>query len=160
VGSTRQTNAAPHHCTLQVPTAKKSLLFLPLLEYLILNQYHETDDSLDRPSYWGSGCEPRCLAERSVVAKLPQASIFGLSALLLSQPVTNLAKINPADDYLGGLKEGAMFFSQTVPWDDEQLPSHRPSIGKQILRTVVRFSFVFLIGAGTTLRLLHDQDRN
>jgi hypothetical protein len=74
--------------------------------------------------------------------------------------VTNLAKINPADDYLGGLKEGAMFFSQTVPWDDEQLPSHRPSIGKQILRTVVRFSFVFLIGAGTTLRLLHDQDRN
>ena len=42
-----------------------------------------------------------------------------------------------------------MLLSETVPWDDEQLPSHRPSIGKRILRTVVRFSFVFLIGAGT-----------
>ena len=44
-----------------------------------------------------------------------------------------------------------MFFSETVPWDDEQLPSHRPSIGRRILRTVVRFSFVFLIGVGATL---------
>ena len=51
-----------------------------------------------------------------------------------------------------------MFFSQTVPWDDEQLPSHRPSIGKRILRTVVRFSFVFLIGAGTTLAWQSDHE--
>jgi hypothetical protein len=44
-----------------------------------------------------------------------------------------------------------MFFSETVPWDDEQLPSHRPSTGRRMLRAVVRFSFVFLIAVGTTL---------
>ena len=43
------------------------------------------------------------------MAKLPQASIFGLSALLLSLPRDHLAKINPADDCLGGLKEGQCF---------------------------------------------------
>ena len=44
-----------------------------------------------------------------------------------------------------------MFFWETVPWDDEQLPSHRPSTGRLMLRAVVRFSFVFLIGVATTL---------
>jgi hypothetical protein len=44
-----------------------------------------------------------------------------------------------------------MFFWETVPWDEEQLPSHRPSTGRLMLRAVVRFSFVFLIGVATTL---------
>ena len=49
------------------------------------------------------------------------------------------------------LERRPMFFSETVPWDDEQLPSHRPSTGRRMLRAVVCFSFVFLIGVATTL---------
>ena len=49
------------------------------------------------------------------------------------------------------LERRPMFFSETVPWDDEQLASDRPSIGRRIFRTVARFFFVVLIGVGTTL---------
>jgi hypothetical protein len=57
--------------------------------------------------------------------------------------VTNLAKINPADDCLGGLKEGAMFFSQTVAWDDEQLPSHCHQLASKYYAPLSAFPLCF-----------------